>query len=95
MTISNTRRTTRRVYRIGLVISALWLVTAVAWVVVLVRSLIELDAVDTLWERVAVFDAYESYITYGAIISCVLFVTRVAMFLQWPDARLLWRKWYR
>lgn len=95
MTISDTRRTTRRVYRIGLVISTLWLVTAVTWVVVLVRALLAVSFADTFDQRLAAFAPYEWYVTYGAVIACVLFVTRVAMFLQWPDARLLWRKWYR
>lgn len=82
-------------YRIGLVVSALWLVVTVWWFYVVGLALREVDVSASLLDQVRVFDAYETNITRGAIVGSLLFATRVVMFLQWPDARLLWRSWRR
>lgn len=95
MTVHNSRRTRRRVYRIGLVISAAWLVTTTLWTRAVVSATLEWRGAATWIDRVAAFDRYEAEIVGGAIVGCLLFVTRVVMFLQWPDARLLPRSWYR
>lgn len=95
MTVKNSRRTTHRVYRIGLVVSGAWLVVTTWWACVVVRALLWIDVDAPLWQQSDVFDRYENYIVSGAVIGCVLFVVRFIMFLQWPDARLLWRSWRR
>lgn len=95
MTVRDSRRTRRTVYRVGLVISTLWLATTTWWLYVLFLALCQVDPGASLVEQVAVFDLYETNITRGAIVGSLLFAIRVIMFLQWPDARLLWRSWRR
>lgn len=95
MTVQDSRRTRRRVYRIGLMVSAAWLVTTLVWTRAVVSAILESRGAATWIDRLAVFDRYEPEIVGGAVVGCLLFVTRVAMFLQWPDARLLWRSWRR
>lgn len=95
MTVKNSRRTRRRVYRIGLLISATWLVVTVWWLYVVVLALRGVDVTASPLEQVKAFDYYETNITRGAVVGSVLFSIRVIMFLQWPDARLLWRSWRR
>lgn len=95
MTVQDSRRTRRRVYRIGLVISVAWLLVTGWWCYVVFLALRAVDPADSLLDQVKVFDAYETNITRGAVVGSVLFSIRVVMFLQWPDARLLWRSWRR
>lgn len=95
MTVRDSRRTNRRVYRIGLAVSAGWLAATGVFVAAFTRALSSVDASDTLLESVQVFDDHEPQLVGSAVTACALFVARVAMFLQWPDARLIWRSWRR
>ena len=95
MTVRDTRRTRRNVYHVGLVVSILWLIVTLWWLYVVVLALRGVDLDASLLEQVGAFDTYETNITRGAIVGSTLFVIRVIMFLQWPDARLLWRSWRR
>jgi hypothetical protein len=95
LTVMNSRRTRQRVYRVGLIVSTLWLLVTVWWCYVVVLALREVDVNASLVEQIQVFDMYETNITRGAVVGSALFAIRVVMFLQWPDARLLWRSWRR
>jgi hypothetical protein len=94
MTVRDSRRVRRNVYHIGLVISALWLLVTTWWLYVVGLALLRVDG-PSLLALAQAFDAYETNIVRGAVTGSLLFSTRVIMFLQWPDARLLWRSWRR
>lgn len=95
MTVRDSRRTRRRVYRLGMLISVAWLVVTAWWCYVVFLALRAVDTSGPLLDQVKVFDTYETNIVRGAVVGSVLFSIRVIMFLQWPDARLLWRSWRR